>query len=163
MYRKGTLKPQTQGSTIQKEEMDVLNWGYEFKSWLDVSENLCQCRACDEWISGDAHVCPKCGEMFQIFSCSECESDITENATECPSCGKKYILNLWFDRSYWILSIPFFIIVSAFILTIMYPLSDSTPISKWVGDLNEIHQSMKSHSLDFYATFWTSWQSIFNQ
>ena len=53
-----------------------------------MSENLCQCRACDEWISGDAHVCPKCGEMFQIFSCSECESDITENATVCPSCGK---------------------------------------------------------------------------
>ncbi|MFL2749460.1 MAG: double zinc ribbon domain-containing protein [bacterium] len=95
-----------------------------------MSENLCQCRACDEWISGDAHVCPKCGEMFQIFSCSECESDITENASVCPSCGKKYILNLWFNRSYWILSIPFFIIVSAFILTIIYPLSDSTPISK---------------------------------
>ena len=65
-----------------------------------MSENLCQCRACDEWISGDAHVCPKCGEMFQIFSCSECESDITENETVCPSCGKKYILNLWFNRSF---------------------------------------------------------------
>ena len=163
MYRKGTLKAQSQGFTIQKEEMDVLNWGYEFKSWLDVSENLCHCRACDEWISGDAHVGPKCGEMFQIFSCSECESDITENATVCPSCGKKYILNLWFDRSYWILSLPFFIIVSAFILTIIYPLSDSTPISKWVSDLNEIHQTMKSHSIDFHATFWTPWLSIFNQ
>ena len=32
MHKTGTLKPQTQGSTIQKEEMDVLNWGYEFKS-----------------------------------------------------------------------------------------------------------------------------------
>jgi len=41
-----------------------------------------------KWISGNAHVCPKCGEMFQIFSCSECESDITEKATVCPSCGK---------------------------------------------------------------------------
>ena len=50
MLRTGTLKAQSQGFTIQKEEMDVLNWSYKFKSWLDVSENLCQCRACDEWI-----------------------------------------------------------------------------------------------------------------
>jgi len=32
MYRKETLKPQPQGSTIQKKEMDFLSWGYEFKS-----------------------------------------------------------------------------------------------------------------------------------
>jgi len=32
MQRTGTLKLQTQGSTIQKEEMDVLSWCYEFKS-----------------------------------------------------------------------------------------------------------------------------------
>jgi len=32
MHGKGTLKPQTQGSTIQNKEMDVLSWGYEFKS-----------------------------------------------------------------------------------------------------------------------------------
>jgi len=32
MHGKGTLKPQTQESRIQKEEMDVLSWCYEFKS-----------------------------------------------------------------------------------------------------------------------------------
>jgi len=32
MLRTGTLKAQFQAFTIQKEEMDVLNWGYEFKS-----------------------------------------------------------------------------------------------------------------------------------
>jgi len=32
MHRTGTLKAQSQGSTIQKEEMDVLSWGYEFES-----------------------------------------------------------------------------------------------------------------------------------
>jgi len=32
MNRKGTLKTKTQGSTIQKQEIDFLSWGYEFKS-----------------------------------------------------------------------------------------------------------------------------------
>ena len=89
----------------------------------------------------NAQACPKCGEFYEIFSCTQCESDITENAFVCTECGKKYVLNLGFDSSFWILSIPFFIIVSATILTILYPISENGPLMNTLeGELNKIYE-----------------------
>ena len=70
------------------------------------------------------------GKCFKYFPVQNVKVILLKMQQYVLLVEKKYILNLWFDRSYWILSIPFFIIVSAFILTIIYPLSDSTPISK---------------------------------
>ena len=105
-----------------------------------MSKNLFPCRACDEFISVHAHACPKCEEPYELFSCTQCESDITENAFVCPDCGKKYEINFWFESPYWSLSIPLLIIISAFILTIMFPYSEKEPVRKLERGFNAFPQ-----------------------
>jgi hypothetical protein len=70
------------------------------------------------------------GKCFKYFPVQNVKVILLKMQQYVLLVEKKYVLNLWFDRSYCVLSIPFLIIVSAFILTIIYPLSDSTPISK---------------------------------